>query len=504
MPRQQEFAFDAPKGTVMRHKSSVPARQAREFARDGEGFYQDRRLGVRGADRGLTSIQRHTVVRFARDNYKRNGVYGRLLKSTVDFTLGDGIVLTDWEDPEVKVHVERILNDRRNAWDRRLAKRWRETLNEGEYLLTLETDRRNPYDDGPAVPTGVIRFGRFEVDQIDDIKVSTTDPDRIVAVNIKHEDGRVVAYPVIGPGRMPVQDAAPVDGVPVATGGMTAIAYWSIERLAGRGTPLLMRILEKVDLVDEVVDQNLRKGELLNRFFAHGEYNAEGDEKGDENFEGDLLRFIQNPEPGEGFVSSTQRGVKITAMAPKLEMLDQKALFDLVLEFVLGSVGFPRMWFSSSGETNRATAVEQGSPVHRMLISLQAELKGLVEDLVRYLIWIGKKSGRIRADAGKGFTVQMASIATRDAQRDVSVLQQLEALLSSAVRAGDLHPHEKQRIVRGMLEAQTTFEVNLDDEAPEPVSMSELDRVLGDMPGIVREAVKKHLPGHRRRVEGRG
>ena len=60
------------------------------------------------------------------------------------------------------------------------------------------------------------------------------------------------------------------------------------------------------------------------------------------------------------------------------KILDQKALFDMVLEFVLGSEGIPRMWFGSSGETNRASAVEQNSPIHRTLLALQKRLKDII------------------------------------------------------------------------------------------------------------------------------
>ena len=500
--RQQEFNLRAPAPRPkMRHKSSIAARQELEFQRDGEGW-QGRQLGIRGADRGLTPSQRLKVLRFARDNYKRNGVYGRLIKSVVDYTIGDGVVICDYEDSEVKSHVERILNDRRNDFHRRLAERWRETLNEGEYLLTIETDRRNAADPGPAVPTGVVRFGRFEADQIESVATPKSDPDCIVRLGIRHEDGRVVEYPVARCGQLPRQDVATVDGVPVTTGAMTAIAYWSTERLAGRGVPLLMRILDKVDLVDAIVDSNVRKGELLNRFFVHGEYKSEDDGgKSDEAFEKDFLNWVRHVEPGEAFVSSVERAMTLKVMAPDLKMIEQEQLFNQGLEFVLGSAGFPRMWFSSSGETNRATAVEQGSPVHRMLTSLQAELKGIIEDLVRYLIWLGKRSGRVPATAAEGFTVQVALISTRDAQRDVSVLQQMQALLGSAVRSGDLHPHESQRAFRGMLAAQTTFEIKLEDKPPEPVSIADLDRMLREMPGAIRESIKKHLPGHRRRQE---
>lgn len=500
MTRQLALPLDAPRPKVFRHRASA-ASQAEEFRRDGPG-YQGRLLlgGVGSSARGLTDTERVAAVRFARRNLKRNGVYGSLVNKLVEHTLGDGVVVGGFEDAEVEAHVQRVLGDRRNVWEEGLWDRWRDTLNEGEYLLTVETDRRNPMEGGSAIPTGVVRLGRFEVDQVRGIKTDSRNPDRVTEFLIDLGKGLKQWYPVAAPGVAPMQDAALVNGQPAMTGTMTAIAYWSVSRMAGRGTPKLLRILEKVQLVDDVVDSNARKGEYLNRFWVHGTYQATGDDETDEEFEDEALRFLRNAEPGEAFVSSEARKFEPKVFAPDLKVLDQQALYEMALDFVLGSEGIPRMWFSSGGDTNRATAVEQGSPIHRTLVSLQAELQHHVTELVRYLVWLGKRSGRVRADAPEGFTVTMASISTRDAQRDMGILAQFTATLAQAETRGYLTTQEAQRTWRDGLRAQTSFEVTLGEQLPEPPAQpGGVADLLAGLPDNVRESIRAHLPGHRRK-----
>lgn len=450
------------------------------------------------ASRALTDAERRRALRFARRNYKRNGCYGSILGKLVEHTLGDGVEIGGFEDAEVEAYVRGVLDDRRNAWDDGLEDRWRDTLNEGEFLLTLETQRRNPGAADP-VPTGLVRFGRFEVEQIKGVRRARSNPDRILELEIELEPGLRQWFPVAIPGAMPAHDATLANGEVVALGTMTAICYWSVSRLAGRGSPRLLRILEKAELVDDVVDSNARKAEYLNRFWLTGEYKSEDDggEK-DQKFEEDARDFVEQGLPGSFFLTSKGREFLLKVFAPDLKVLDQKALYDMVVEFVLGSEGIPRAWFGSSGETNRATAVEQGSPVHRMLISLQARLQQNITDLVEYLIWLGKASGRIRAGADETFEVQMAAISTRDTQREVGVLQQLASFAEHCVRAGLLHEEEAQAIVRGAIAAQTMFEVKLQKEPPDPTGVGAVADVLNEMPEKLRESIRKLLPGHRR------
>ncbi len=497
--RQLDFGLSrAPrrprKAALARHAASVDSRH-QDWLRDS-GDFDPAASG--SSERGLTDGERRRALSFARRNNKRNGVYGSILDKLVDHTLGDGVELTGFEDAEVEAYVRGVLGDRRNRWDEGLEDRWRDTLNEGEYLLAVETQRRGTIGEIP-VPTGLVRLGRFEVDQIRRLRFARADPDDLVEIEIEISPGLRQWFPVARPGVLPAQDVEMRDGEAVATGMMTAICYWSVARLAGRGTPRLKRIVEKAELVDDVVDANARKADYLNRFWLTGEYQATGDDERDEEFEESAKTFATEAEPGSFFLASKERAFKLDVFAPDLKILDQKALFDMTLEFVLGSEGFPRMWFASSGETNRASAIEQGSPIHRMLVGLQARLQGLVTDLVSYLVWLGKASGRIRAGAPEGFSVVMASIATRDTQREIGTLQQLQSLLVSSVQSGLLHEAEAQAMFRQAVAGQTMFEASLEDEPPAPGGVGRIEDVLNRMPSDLREAVRKVLPGHRRR-----
>ncbi len=486
------LAGPVPSSRGRRRRTSVQSRH-QDFLHDRGEFDP---IGLANGDRGLTAMERMRALRFARRNDKRNGVYGELLRKFEQHTVGDGVEFT-FEDETVKAHVEAVLGDRRNRFHERLGERWRETLNEGEYFLRIETDQRLALGD-TVIPTGIIRFGRIEVDQVRDVRVSASDPDCLMEIEVEHAQGVRRWYPLAAPGVNPVPGIEVIDGNPVETGALVAVLPMQVGTSRGRGTPLLARILEKVELVDDVVDANARKAEYLNRFWLHTEYLPSGDAEKDEQLEDDLIAWGTQADPGEMLVTSTRNEVKPKMLAPDLKVMDQKALFDLVLEYVLGSTGVPRMWFASGGETNRATAVEQGSPIHRSLVSLQATLKQHIEALVRYVIWLGKLSGRIARETSDEFMVQMAAISTRDTQREIGVLQQLQSLLTSAVASGLLHPEEAQTIFRGAVKAQTMFEAPLQSDAPEPQLVSQTEDILNRMPEPLREAIRKELPGHRR------
>lgn len=482
----------------VRHLSSIAEQQAREFVRDGGG-YQGRVLGIGAPDRALTPTERMRALRFARSLFKRNGVYGQLVAKFVEHTIGDGVVVGDYEDREVGDYVTRVLEDRRNRFAALLPELWRETINEGEYLMTVETDRRNLFEStAPAIPTGVVRFGRIEVDRVKSVRVDAANPDRILEIEIDHGSGLSQWFPVIGGDSVfPAQDAVLANGKPVLTGVMTAIAYWSVNRIAARGSPKLLRILDKVGIVDEVVDANARKAEYLNRFWMEAKYDATGEKESDDAFEGDALDFMRNGQPGEAFISSRTRNFEMRAITPDLKVMDQRALFDLALEYVLGSEGVPRMWFSSGGETNRATAIEQGSPIYRTIVAMQGDCQRQIEDLVSYLIRLGKLSGRIRPAAPEGFSVLMSAVSTRDAQRDIGVITQLGSTLQMAESAGYVRREEAQRLFRAALRSQATFEADLEDELPEADPLAAAAGVLEALPEDVRAAIRAHLPGHR-------
>lgn len=495
----------------MRHRSSHSARQEDEFRRDGDGW-QGRPLGAGAGDRALTESERMRALRLSRHLYKRGGMYASMVDRLVDFSVGDGVVL-EVEDDEVRAYLEAVLpgcteepEPGGSQWWRDLKRRWRETLNEGEYLLSIETGHRNPGEEGAPIPTGAVRFGRIEVERIRDAHVSARDQDELVALSIATGTGDAVTYPVARRGVAPVPELVAVEGRTVRTGRLVAVHYWRTNQLGPRGAPHLLRLLGKTGLVDDVVDQSARKGEILNRVVMHGEYQADSSEGApdtdpqavaDKAFEDELMEVLTNPSEPTAFVSSVARKVTIKAVAPDLKILDQRALYDLVVDYICGSASFPKHWFGGGGDTVRAVAMEQGSPAHRMLVGLQADLQMTLEDLVGYLVWLGKRSGRIRPDRSEQVSVLMALIATRDSQRDAGVLQQVSANVAFLEDLGHISPAEAQRINRTLLKGQTFLEVKL-DEKPPPVRPRGLGPVLGEMPEVVRESIRRRLPLHRR------
>jgi len=486
------------RGRVTAHinESAAALRQAQDFRRDSEDtgldIWQGRQLGSNASlERDMTPMERLRAIRLSRTNYKRSGVYGQILDKIVDFTLGDGIAIEGFESPSVERHVRRFLENPLNAWDRKLKDRWRACLTDGELVLNVMTDRRNPGEIGRPVPTGLVRLGRYEPDQIVDVSVSKHNQDRIVDLTLEIELSKK-KFPIAEPGRMPTENETVVDGKVVKDGTMSALSYWAVNQLGVRGLPYLSRSIDKATMLDELVEALSRKAEYTNRFWVHGVYDPTGDDSKDKAFEEKLLGFLTSALPGEAQVTS--KDVEIKVLAPDLKMPDHASLYELVLDYILGSHGIPRMWFSSGGDTNRATAVEQGTPIHRSLLSLQEELRCNIEDLILYVVWLGKESGRIPIDAPTGFSVVMSQTATRDTLRDVDEMMRLSTMLTEAVVSGKLHPGEAQTAFRNAFAAKTQWEIDLEEEPPDPSAMATIAPVI--------PALESRLPGHRRQRRG--
>lgn len=437
-----------------RARGATPSQQADDFRRDGPS-YQGALMGGWSAERDVSPEDRRKLVRLSRLNYKRSGVYGQVIDTLVDFAVGDGVVVS-CKDSRAQAFWDRFGNDPANLWDRSYRQRITTRLVDGEYVLTLTVPFRGPDGRGGSILSGSVLAGRLEPDTIVEITRSQVNIDRIVSLKFQPE-GQADAFtiPIARPG-VALRDNG--DG----TG--TACLFWACNKLGGRGTPYLSRSLDKATMLDAVVDEMARKAEYTSRFWTQADFTSTGDKREDAKVRRELLAWLRSWVPGEAAV--TTGGVKVNVHAPNLGLPDAKAFVELVLEYILGSHGIPRMWYAAGGDTNRATAVEQGTPIHRRLDALQADLRCELEDVVRFVLWVGQAAGILGPDVSPDFTITMADVATRDSIRDVNELNGLVLALDSLVASEIISPLERQAIGRRALQGKSFGDLVTPEGAP--------------------------------------
>ena len=459
-------------------RGATAAQQADEFRRDGP--YQGERIGGGGpSERELTPTERMRLVRLSRANYKRSGVYGQVLDTLVNFALADGATITA-QDPATDLALRRVLDDPANGWHRSLRSKITTLLVDGEVPLTIAVPSRGMSPAGHPMPSGAIVIGRLEPETIRGVEVARLNCDHVVAVTFEGDDRKAYRLPVARPG-------AKLEPMPDGT--LAACLLWKVNALGRRGVPYLSRSLDKATMLDAVVDELSRKAEYTNRFWLHASYESTGDARENKAIEARLLEWLRSWTPGEAAV--TTANVKVNVVAPDLKLPDVKAFVEMLLEYILGSHGIPRMWYAAGGDTNRATAVEQGTPIHRAIDALQAEIRAAIEDLVRFLLYVLREAGVIPPrevaeddPAGEEFAVTMADVATRDSLRDVNELGGLTMALDAMHASGILAWQERQAIGRRACQGKSFGDLIRPENAPtEPEAAGLSKPPPGAIPG---------------------
>lgn len=149
--------------------------------------------------------------------------------------------------------------------------------------------------------------------------------------------------------------------------------------------------------------------------------------------------FVKAIAKGTGQVYAHNDKISVEAKSASIEATESADMARLFRTQVLGARNIPESWYSSGGETNRATAGEQGDVTMRRLIGLQEELKDIFETLLRYaydqLAWKQKGKFPSRAKGGVRIEVVLPPVQEKDATRAAATMASLEASLEAAIEA---------------------------------------------------------------------
>lgn len=398
----------------------------------------------------FTEAHRTRAVQLSRKLFYRSGLYGSLTEMFGAMVIGDGVVVRHRDE-----RADKFLQDvlALNRFHERLpdfTDRW---FVDGELPWTVLVPYREPWDAKtatapPKLAGRATMLGRVDTLEVTEVKVQALDRDRVVAVKVQPLDGADFAARVPGDIAVANQGVRPtdVDGTMAAS-----LCLWRINPLGVRGAPLLLRILDKGDALDRVVTGIANRQEVASEFAWVAHYSAAAG-KADENEEKKLLGWLQGRRPGKSLVRPMRdgkRSLELEAVAPDLKANDSGAAFETVLGYLLGSVSVPRMWFGAGGDTNRATAVEQGAPIHRRLKKLSAQYRQALCDLLAYIVYVGQLSGDVGDSVDPSdVEVATADVATRDSVRDVQEVSEMSLMVRDLTDRRAITDDEGRRMLR--------------------------------------------------------
>lgn len=493
--------------------TSRTLREAIEYDNTG---YEGRRVNGASDDAAdISEARRRQAIHMSRQLYHVSPAYGAVVERFAEHIVGDGIRI-EVDNPKAQDWLLEQLNSPTNLWDATLLTRIKRLMVDGEYLIAATAPKRSK-----STPAASFTIGRMDIGGLGDVSVDPWNADAIRAIRYRRPDpagktfGDEVLYPWAEASEgeptwveRGARGGEPGDGPSVFVG----MQLLRAATLGLRSGPLFTRILDKTAVLDDAMEQMARKVEYLNRFYLHITFKTVGDsgqkQSKDDAFVEKATKWAETMDPGAALV--TDESVKVNAVTPEFRMVDAKAFMDVMLEWVLGGHGFPRMWFASGGDTGHRTAVEQGSPIYRSIASYQAYVASMLQGFVGYLLDIGRRAG-VYSKVPE-HSVTMSDVATRDSLRDADEVARVLLFLNEAVRRGDLTEEESQAIARATIGAKS-YGDHMDDSPP-PLDDPEEDEAPeipegfgGEAPaadpqvaadkGVETRALQASLPVHR-------
>ena len=448
--------------------SATSARRSESASSDRERWLRDdEAVGPGGGnDRELTDTQRALAVRKSRLEFNRAAVYGGVLDRFIDFVLGDGIVIKA-KDPTVDAWLQDQL---KRGWYGRERKHIEAAFIDGERLLVVRAADR-----GNGVPVGTVNIGSLDPLLIGEVLLNSMDLEEVVQVTARDALGaQGLVLPVVRDGVPVAPRVVPPRDAQRDRPAHVLAAFWRLNTRGVRGIPVLLRTLDHASDLDHLISGLVAQLEYVRRLWLHATVTMQDDTASAgkaskfQKLKADLIAWATGMQQGEMLVTSGgEQGVKINAIAPDMKLADAKALYDVVLEMCLGGHGIPRFWFGSANDASRTSAAEAGTPIYRAIQSRQSELRVCVESLVRAVLCMGEAAGVHGVLATSEIEVTMATVATRDSERDVREIAALGAALQVAVDRGALTETESAEILRSALKSKT-FGARL--EGPRPAA----------------------------------
>lgn len=331
--------------------------------------------------KGLDMLTRDKQLKIVFNLYLTNPFAKTIIDTINDFIFGDGFtydIEVDGDIAKSKIkQVKKILDDfwKNNKMDLRLEKKGIDLSLNGMLILPVFVNNHG----------GEVRLGFVDPKNLDRVITNGMNVEEIQALRLKgltNNGSKELKVININETAIKSETYGMLDG---------ECFFFSINNVSNQPEGI-SDLLVSADMVDML-------GQLLFNILKHSEMSYRVDEHVIlTGFKDDEIKQwkLQNPRPKSGARYVTNEKVQINAITPDIKANNSAEIVRLFKNIVLLSKRMPEMWFADGGNTNLATAVEQGTAIFKMLKSKQQYWIYILEEILTFVLhqaYIHKKEG---------------------------------------------------------------------------------------------------------------
>jgi hypothetical protein len=216
--------------------------------------------------------------------------------------------------------------------------------------------------------------------------------------------------------------------------------YFPLRSLVNQlmGTSYLLDVIDWLDRHDQFMFAGLDRAKLANNYAVHVKMDGFTAQQCIDHAAALKKQGFLN-DPAAVVVTNEKGGIDI--VSPDLRSGDIDTLSKTYRTHILGAKNRPEAWYSSGGETNRATAGEQTDVAYKAMERWQDTFRGMLETMLHFAYDCGKSTQREgirrnwpdRKSGAVTISVNLPPIRERDYARLGEALTKIEQGLKASV-----------------------------------------------------------------------
>lgn len=387
--------------------------------------------------RSLSALEQGQMQRLADYVWGRNLVANRLVELPLAYLLAEGVRLEVADEAHQAV-LDAHWNDAINNWPLKLKSRARDLSLYGELCFVCNVNGGS----------GAVRLGYLPPTQIERVVVDADNPEQAIGVVTKRDaEGKIHSYKVVVVGVGGGEDAELFSERTARLRETFAdgeVLLWQVNKLASasRGRSDLLAQFDWVDAYEEFLFKVLDRADAAGAVLWDVEVMG-----GDQAAVDAQQKAFKPPTRGPG-VWVHNDSVKVQQIKPEMAANDSAEIARLLRNHSLGGATMPEHWFGGGGDVNRAASTDMGEPTFKLYTARQSELKLMLEQLGRYVLWRNKGTGQADwGDACWQVRAVFPELANKDVGKFAAALREVVVAACLGVDKGLLTQETALRLV---------------------------------------------------------
>lgn len=400
-----------------------------------------------GSPRDLSPLQQERALQIVTYLFEMNPLARRIVEQTKDFVVGDGFTVTS-SVPEIDAVLTTCWTDPITNLAMTQHTKALELGLTGEQIWPVFVNE----------VSGHVRLGIIDPGDVEHVFHDPENKTIPIGVRLRGTNGKRyrVIYPA--PDLTLFTDTTQALRETFSDG---ECFYFAVNKLTGmtRGRSDLLCLIDWLDGYDRYLFDSMERAALINAFIWDVIL------KGADQSKIDAWLTKHGTPPKPGTVRAHNENEVWEAQTPDMKQQDTREGGKLLRNHILGGAGIPVHWFGEGEDSNRASALEMGTPVFRRLVARQHVVKHMLLTVCRYQIQraIAPTPGRrgplaqfemVTPDEGSDpvpametVVLQESAISGRDLQRAATVLLAVAQAVSLAMLNKVMRPETAVRLI---------------------------------------------------------